>query len=43
MRWLVWNACNNAFESGLKVNKIRSFDIDNQAVDIAEIFNKSYL
>jgi hypothetical protein len=30
------------FESGIKVDKIRSFDIDETTVDIAEIFNKPW-
>lgn len=30
------------FESSLRVNKIRSFDIDESTVDIAEIFNKPW-
>jgi hypothetical protein len=30
------------FENNLKVDKIRSFDIDESTVDIAEIFNKSW-
>lgn len=30
------------FESGIKVDKIRSFDIDPSTVDIAEIFNKPW-
>lgn len=30
------------FESGIKVDKIRSFDIDKSTVDIAEIFNKPW-
>lgn len=30
------------FESGIKVDKIRSFDIDESTVDIAEIFNKPW-
>jgi hypothetical protein len=30
------------FESGIKVDKIRSFDIDPSCVDIAEIFNKPW-
>jgi hypothetical protein len=31
------------FESGVKVDKIRSFDIDPSTVDIAEIFNKKWV
>jgi hypothetical protein len=31
------------FESGIKVDKIRSFDIDPTCVDIAETFNKSWV
>lgn len=30
------------FESGLKIDKIRNFDIDSNTVDIAEIFNKPW-
>jgi len=30
------------FESGIKINKIRSFDIDETTVNIAEIFNKPW-
>jgi hypothetical protein len=30
------------FESGIKIDKIRSFDIDKTTVDIAEIFNKPW-
>ena len=30
------------FESGIKVDKIRSFDIDDTCVDIAETFNKKW-
>ncbi len=30
------------FESGVKVDKIRSFDIDETTVDIAEVFNKTW-
>ena len=30
------------FESGFKIDKIRSFDIDKNCVDIAEIFNKPW-
>lgn len=30
------------FESGVKVDKIRSFDIDDSTVEIAEIFNKPW-
>ena len=31
------------FESGIKVDKIRSFDIDESCVDIAETFNKPWV
>jgi hypothetical protein len=31
------------FESGIKVEKIRSFDIDPTTADIAEVFNKPWL
>jgi hypothetical protein len=31
------------FESSIKINKIRSFDIDKTTVDIAKIFNKPWL
>ena len=31
------------FESNLKVNKIRSFDIDPSTVDVAEVFNKLWV
>lgn len=31
------------FESGIKINKIRSFDIDPTTVDIAETFNKPWV
>lgn len=30
------------FESGMKIDKIRSFDIDSTTVDIAEVFNKPW-
>jgi hypothetical protein len=30
------------FESGIKIDKIRSFDLDSTTVDIAEIFNKPW-
>lgn len=30
------------FESNLRINKIRSFDIDESTVDIAEVFNKPW-
>ena len=30
------------FESNIKVNKVRSFDIDDTCVDIAEVFNKPW-
>jgi hypothetical protein len=30
------------FESGMKVDKIRSFDLDESTVDIAEVFNKPW-
>ena len=30
------------FESGIEVDKIRSFDIDTSTVDIAEVFNKTH-
>ena len=30
------------FESGMQVDKIRSFDIDEKTVDIAEVFNKPW-
>ena len=31
------------FENNLKINKIRSFDIDTSCVDIAEVFNKPWV
>ena len=31
------------FESGMKVDKIRSFDIDDSTVDIAKTFNKPWV
>ena len=31
------------FESGIKLDKIRSFDIDDTCIDIAEIFNKKWI
>jgi hypothetical protein len=31
------------FESGIKIDKIRSFDIDPSTVDIAEVFNKPWV
>lgn len=31
------------FESGLKINKIRSFDIDPTCIDIAKVFNKPWV
>lgn len=30
------------FESGMKIDKVRSFDIDKSTVDIAEVFNKPW-
>ena len=30
------------FESGMKVDKIRSFDLDESTVDVAEVFNKPW-
>jgi hypothetical protein len=30
------------FESGMKIDKVRSFDIDKTTVDIAEVFNKPW-